>query len=77
MPITDPAFRPIDAYLDRLIEAMNYTAINTPSDVSEWSLSGLTQEPSVKVKPARVKEAAISMECELCEPIAIFHRQLC
>ncbi|PLW04687.1 hypothetical protein PCANC_10412 [Puccinia coronata f. sp. avenae] len=47
------------------IEAANYTAIDTPSDVSEWTLSGLTPEPSVKVKPARVQEAALNMECEL------------
>ena len=47
------------------IEAANYTAIDSPSEVSEWLLSGLTPEPSVIVKPARVQEAAVNMECEL------------
>ncbi|KAA1084930.1 hypothetical protein PGT21_032340 [Puccinia graminis f. sp. tritici] len=47
------------------IEAANYTAIDAPSEVSEWLLSGLTPEPSIKVKPARVQEAAVNMECEL------------
>jgi flavin reductase (DIM6/NTAB) family NADH-FMN oxidoreductase RutF len=49
----------------RFIEAANYTAIDAPSEVSEWLLSGLTPEPSIKVKPARVQEAAVNMECEL------------
>jgi flavin reductase (DIM6/NTAB) family NADH-FMN oxidoreductase RutF len=61
----------------RFIEAANYTAIDTPSDVSEWTLSGLTPEPSVKVKPARVQEAALNMECELgtlyTHPILLIH----
>ncbi|POW08743.1 hypothetical protein PSTT_07247 [Puccinia striiformis] len=43
----------------------NYTSIDTPSGISEWTLSGLTPEPSTKVKPARVQEAAVNMECEL------------
>lgn len=47
------------------IEAANYTAIDAPKEVSEWALSGLTPEPSVKVKPPRVREAAVNMECEL------------
>ncbi|POV95748.1 hypothetical protein PSTT_16069 [Puccinia striiformis] len=47
------------------IEAANYTSIDTPSGISEWTLSGLTPEPSTKVKPARVQEAAVNMECEL------------
>ncbi|KNZ52532.1 hypothetical protein VP01_3540g2 [Puccinia sorghi] len=50
---------------ESFIEAANYTSINTPPDVSEWTLSGLTPGPSVKVRPARVQEAAVNMECEL------------
>ncbi|CAH7670840.1 hypothetical protein PPACK8108_LOCUS5578 [Phakopsora pachyrhizi] len=47
------------------IEAANYTAIDSPPEVSEWDLSGLNPVPSLKVKPARVKEASVNMECEL------------
>ncbi|MBW0488841.1 hypothetical protein O181_028556 [Austropuccinia psidii MF-1] len=47
------------------IEAANYTAIDTPPEVSEWALSGLTPQPSIKVKPARIQESAINMECQL------------
>ncbi|KAI8449490.1 hypothetical protein BY996DRAFT_4589095 [Phakopsora pachyrhizi] len=47
------------------IEAANYTSIDSPQEVSEWELSGLNPEPSMKVKPPRVREASINMECEL------------
>lgn len=47
------------------VEASNYSCIDAPEEVSEWALSGLTQVPSKLIKPARVGEAAFSMECEL------------
>ncbi|KAI0268681.1 hypothetical protein BC834DRAFT_821058 [Gloeopeniophorella convolvens] len=47
------------------VEAANATSVEAPSDVSEWEVSGLSQEPSLHVKPARVKESAVSLECEL------------
>ncbi|PBK74453.1 hypothetical protein ARMSODRAFT_1081376 [Armillaria solidipes] len=46
------------------VEAANITSVEA-SEVDEWVLSGLTMEPSTQVKPARVKESAFSMECEL------------
>ena len=36
-----------------------------PPDVDEFELSGLTPVPSELVKPARVKEARVNMECKL------------
>ncbi|KIJ10688.1 hypothetical protein PAXINDRAFT_16351 [Paxillus involutus ATCC 200175] len=51
------------------VEQANITSIDAPESVSEWSLSGLTKAPSIHVKPARVKESAFSMECELFEAI--------
>jgi len=47
------------------VENANSTSIDTPADVSEWPLSGLTKEASTKVTPPRVKESAFSMECVL------------
>lgn len=47
------------------VENANAASVDTPADVSEWPLSGLTKEASTKVKPPRVKESAFSMECEL------------
>lgn len=47
------------------IEAANFTSMDSPEGVSEWKLSGLTPQASLKVKPPRVQEASVSMECEL------------
>ncbi|KAH9176579.1 hypothetical protein EDB89DRAFT_1845733 [Lactarius sanguifluus] len=47
------------------VEAANEASVEAPADISEWDVSGLTQIPSVHVKPARVKESAVSLECEV------------
>ncbi|KAL4250010.1 hypothetical protein ABKN59_005932 [Abortiporus biennis] len=49
------------------IEAANACAIEAPSDVDEWIVSGLTPLQSHHVKAPCVKESAFSMECELYE----------
>ncbi|KAF8263499.1 hypothetical protein EI94DRAFT_1596845 [Lactarius quietus] len=54
------------------VEAANETSVEAPADISEWDVSGLTQEPSVHVKPPRVKESAVSLECELFQSQDIF-----
>ncbi|KAI0305575.1 hypothetical protein B0F90DRAFT_1624966 [Multifurca ochricompacta] len=54
------------------IEAANETSVEAPANVSEWDVSGLTQESSVHVKPPRVKESAVSLECELFHSQDIF-----
>ncbi|KAJ7669417.1 hypothetical protein DFH06DRAFT_1180894 [Mycena polygramma] len=53
------------------IAQANGCSIDAPPGVSEWALSGLTQEPSVSVKPARVKESAFALECELLQNVEI------
>ncbi|EJT97038.1 hypothetical protein DACRYDRAFT_112364 [Dacryopinax primogenitus] len=55
------------------VENANACAIDAPEDFNEWPLSGLTREPSTFVKPARVKESAFSMECELLQAIDVRH----
>ena len=47
------------------IEAANYCAVDAPPGVSEWTLSGLTREPSVIVKPPRVSESMFSVEAKV------------
>ncbi|PCH37513.1 hypothetical protein WOLCODRAFT_128503 [Wolfiporia cocos MD-104 SS10] len=53
------------------IESANACSIETPADVTEWPLSGLTKADSIYVKAPRVKESAFSMECELHQAIDI------
>ncbi|EIN14335.1 hypothetical protein PUNSTDRAFT_110446 [Punctularia strigosozonata HHB-11173 SS5] len=55
------------------VENANVSSVEAPETVSEWPLSGLTKEPSVHVKPARVRESAFSMECELFQNVEIVH----
>lgn len=47
------------------VEQMNICAADYPPDVDEFQVSGLTPIPSDLVKPPRVKESRISMECKL------------
>ncbi|KAF9057198.1 hypothetical protein BJ165DRAFT_15649 [Panaeolus papilionaceus] len=53
------------------IQQANISAIDTPADVGEWPMTGLTKAPCIKVKPPRVKESACSMECGLLQTIDI------
>lgn len=47
-----------------LAEPMNVTAIEFPKAVNELEEAGLTTAPSVHVRPPRIAEAPVSMECE-------------
>lgn len=55
----------INLVSEHFVEAANYTSIDAPSGVSEWTLSGLTPAPSCKVKPPRVAEAVFAVEAKL------------
>lgn len=46
-------------------EALNFASVDCPSGTSEYALSGLTPVKSKVLKTPRVKEAPISMECEV------------
>lgn len=46
-----------------LREHMNASAAGVPLDVDEFELAGLTKEPAALVKPPRVKESPVHLEC--------------
>jgi flavin reductase (DIM6/NTAB) family NADH-FMN oxidoreductase RutF len=46
-----------------LREAMNATSANVPSGVDEFELAGLTKTASCLVKPPRVAESPVALEC--------------
>lgn len=48
-----------------LVEPMNATAATVPAEIDEFELVGVTPIPSEKVKPMRVAESPIQLECEL------------
>jgi flavin reductase (DIM6/NTAB) family NADH-FMN oxidoreductase RutF len=50
---------------------MNLCAPEYPPDVNEFEVSGLTPIPSGLIKPARVKESRVQMECRLRQVVHI------
>ncbi|MBT8218461.1 MAG: flavin reductase family protein [Bacteroidia bacterium] len=46
-----------------IVEQMSLSSTTYPRGVNEFVKSGLTQQPSIKVKPPRVEESPVSFEC--------------
>jgi flavin reductase (DIM6/NTAB) family NADH-FMN oxidoreductase RutF len=56
---------------EEVAERMNLTSAAYPADIDELEMAGLTAVPSLVVKPPRVGEAPISMECRLLHVLPI------
>lgn len=54
-----------------LIEEVNATGTNFPPEVSEFDAAGLTRETSSTVKPPRVRESPVALECAVHEVMPI------
>lgn len=52
-------------------DAMNATSEEFPSDVDELVAAGLTPLPSSRVRPMRVAEAPINMECKVVQTVPV------
>lgn len=52
-------------------QGMNATAAQVPPEVDEFELSGLTPIPSELIKPPRVAESPIHMECRLLQTVSV------
>jgi len=52
---------------EAIAPAMNVCATDYPSHVSEVEQAGFTTAPSIKVKPPRIVEAPVQMECRLTQ----------
>ena len=50
---------------ENIVEAMNTTAAEYPEDVNEFDVANLTQIDSDLVKPPRLSESPVNMECKL------------
>ena len=55
----------LNAATASLVDQVNLSSKELPPDESEVELTGLTTVPSVKVKPPRVAECPVSMECRV------------
>jgi flavin reductase (DIM6/NTAB) family NADH-FMN oxidoreductase RutF len=54
-----------------LREAMNKTSIEGPPDHDEFEYAGLTKAPSELVKPPRVAESPIHLECKYLQSVTL------
>jgi flavin reductase (DIM6/NTAB) family NADH-FMN oxidoreductase RutF len=61
----------VNVVVDTIAEAMNRTAAEYPAEVDEFTIAGLTPLPSDLVKPPRVAESPVNMECRLSQIVPI------
>ena len=61
----------INIVSEEIAEKMNICSGNYPANVDEFQVSGLTPAPSGLVRPPRVLEAHVNMECKLMQIIQI------
>jgi len=61
----------VNVVSEDIVAQMNQTAAEFPRGINEFEESGLTAAPSVIVKPPRVLESPLSMECKLQQVIPV------
>ena len=61
---------------EEFVEKMNVCSGEYPSDVDEFKLSGLTPVASEVVRPPRVQESHVSMECRLMQIVEVSARPM-
>ena len=55
----------VNLVTEDIVELMNQTAVELPFEESEFDFANIESEPSVFVKPRRVKASPIQLECKL------------
>lgn len=61
---------------EEIAAQMNLTAADYAPDVSEFDVSGLTAVPSDLVRPPRVLESPVNMECRVHDIVEISHKPM-
>jgi flavin reductase (DIM6/NTAB) family NADH-FMN oxidoreductase RutF len=64
----------VNVVTEGMAEKMNLTSAQVPPNVDEFELVGLTPAPSELVKPPRVAESPVQMECRLRQTIQVSDR---
>lgn len=59
---------------EQICEQMNQTSGDYPPDVDEFKVSGLTPLHSLRVRPPRVAESPVSMECKVTQIIELSNK---
>jgi flavin reductase (DIM6/NTAB) family NADH-FMN oxidoreductase RutF len=66
----------VNVVSEEFAEKMNICSVEFPPEVDEFEMSGLTPIASDLVRPPRVQESHISMECRLVEIVAVSSKPL-
>ncbi|PYV46044.1 MAG: flavin reductase family protein [Acidobacteria bacterium] len=66
----------VNVVSEEFAQKMNTCSIEFPPEVDEFEKSRLTPIPSALVKPPRLKESRINMECKLLQIIHVSSKQL-
>ncbi len=61
---------------ERLVGAMNVTAVDAPRGVDELALADLATSPSSRVRPPRIAESPVNFECVLLSSVQTGPAQL-
>ena len=61
----------LNAAVEPLAEQVNLSSAELPRGQSEVALAGLTLRPSTKVRPPRLAEAPVNLECRLLQVVPI------
>ncbi|MDZ8223467.1 flavin reductase family protein [Nostoc sp. ChiVER01] len=61
----------VNIVVEELGEQMNTTSGDFPPDVDEFQVAGLTPAPSKRVRPPRVAESPINIECVLKQVVYV------
>jgi flavin reductase (DIM6/NTAB) family NADH-FMN oxidoreductase RutF len=61
----------LNAAVEQLAEKVNATSRELPPGESEVDYAGLTLQPSTKVRPPRVAESPVHLECKVCQIMSI------
>jgi flavin reductase (DIM6/NTAB) family NADH-FMN oxidoreductase RutF len=52
-----------------MADGMNASSKSLPPEESEWPLTGFHPEPGVRVRPARIRESFVQLECRVYEVV--------
>ncbi len=66
----------VSVVTEEIAEQMNATSADVPPDVDEFTLAHLTPVPSDVVRPPRVRESPVNMECRLVQIVEISPKPL-
>jgi flavin reductase (DIM6/NTAB) family NADH-FMN oxidoreductase RutF len=59
---------------DAIKDKMNVCAVDYPRGTNELEKAGFTTVPSMRVRPPRIKEAPVAMECKLIQIVELGRR---